>query len=68
MPGDTCFITTDSVEAIGANEAFALWQSAAGRVPQPRNTWIALAVMGGVIVAATLGLLPIVLAAVAERS
>ncbi len=65
VPGDTCFITTDSVEAIGANEEFALWQPAAGRVPQPRNTWIALAIMGGVIAAATLGLLPIVLAAVA---
>jgi di/tricarboxylate transporter len=64
-PGETCFITTDSVETIARNEAFALWQSAAGRVPQPRKTWIAVGIMGAVIASATLGLLPIVLAAVA---
>ncbi|HEY8169680.1 MAG TPA: SLC13 family permease [Candidatus Limnocylindria bacterium] len=65
VPGDTCFITTDDVDEIGRNEAFALWQPAAGRVPQPGNTWIAVGIMGAVIAAATLGLLPIVLAAVA---
>jgi hypothetical protein len=43
----------------------AVWQPAAGRVPQPGNTWIAVGIMGAVIAAATLGLLPIVLAAVA---
>ncbi len=64
-PGDTCFITTDSVEAIARNEAFALWQSAAGRAPQPGNTWLAVGIMAAVIASATLGLLPIVLAAVA---
>ena len=64
-PGDTCFVTAENVEAIERNEAFALWQSAAGRAPQPGNTWIAVAIMGAVIAVATLGLLPIVLAAVA---
>ena len=64
-PGDTCFVTTDNVDAIGTNEAFALWQSAAGRAPQPGNTWIALGIMAAVIASATLGVLPIVLAAVA---
>ena len=64
-PGDTCFVTTDNVDAIERNEAFALWQSAAGRAPQPGNTWIAVGIMGAVIASATLGLLPIVLAAVA---
>ena len=64
-PGDTCFVTTDNVDAIEQNEAFALWQSAAGRAPQPGNTWIAVGIMGAVIASATLGLLPIVLAAVA---
>ncbi len=64
-PGDTCFVTTENVDAIERNEAFALWQSAAGRAPQPGNTWIAVAIMGAVIAVATLGLLPIVLAAVA---
>ena len=64
-PGETCFITTDEVDAIGTNEAFALWQPAAGRAPQPGNTWIAVGIMGAVIASATLGLLPIVLAAVA---
>ena len=64
-PGDTCFVTTENVDAIARNEAFALWQSAAGRAPQPGNTWIAVAIMGAVIALATLGLLPIVLAAVA---
>ena len=64
-PGDTCFVTTENVDAIARNEAFALWQSAAGRAPQPGNTWIAVTIMGAVIALATLGLLPIVLAAVA---
>ena len=64
-PGDTCFVTAENVEAIERNEAFALWQSAAGRAPQPGNTWIAVGIMGAVIAVATLGLLPIVLAAVA---
>ena len=39
--------------------------NAAGRAPQPRKTWIALGILAGVIASATLGLLPIVLAAVA---
>ena len=64
-PGETCFVTTDNVDAIERNEAFALWQSAAGRAPQPGNTWIAVGIMGAVIASATLGLLPIVLAALA---
>ena len=48
-PGDRCLVKTENVDAIERNEAFALWQSAAGRAPQPGNTWIAVAIMGAVI-------------------
>ena len=61
-PGETCFVTADSVDAIRANESVALWQDAASRVPQPGKTWIALAILAVVILSASVGLAPIELA------
>ena len=59
VPGDTCFVTSPSHQALLEHDGVALWQDAAGRVPQPRNTWIALSILAAVIVAASFGLGPV---------
>jgi di/tricarboxylate transporter len=58
-PGDTCFVTSPSDQALFEHDGVALWQDAAGRVPQPRKTWIALSILVAVIVAASFGLGPV---------
>jgi di/tricarboxylate transporter len=58
-PGDTCFVTSPSRQALLEHDGVALWQDAAGRVPQPRNTWIALSILAAVVVAASFGMGPV---------
>ncbi|MBX3030673.1 MAG: hypothetical protein KF809_10970 [Chloroflexi bacterium] len=64
-PGETCYVTSDGIASMRSNESIALWQDAASRVPQPGKTWVALAILVGVIVSASVGLAPIALAAFA---
>ncbi|MGD9531325.1 MAG: SLC13 family permease, partial [Pseudonocardia sp.] len=59
VPGDTCFVTSPSHEALLDHSGVALWRDVAGRVPQPRNTWIALSILAAVILAASFGLGPV---------
>jgi len=59
VPGDTCFVTSPSHQALLEHDGVALWQDAAGRVPHPRNTWIALSTLAAVIVAASFGMGPV---------
>lgn len=61
--GMTCFVTTADPTVLAAHGDVSLWQDVAGRVPQPRKTWVALAVLVGVIVSASFGLAPVELAA-----
>ncbi len=58
-PGDTCFVTGPSHQALLEHDRVGLWQDAAGRVPQPRNTWIALSILAAVIAAASFGMGPV---------
>jgi hypothetical protein len=62
-PGGTCYVTGSTPRAIDNHKALALWRDAAGRAPQPRKTWVALAILAGVIVCGSFGLLPVELAA-----
>jgi di/tricarboxylate transporter len=59
VPGETCFVSGPSAEAVAASSSVALWQDAASRAPQPAKTGIALAVLLCVIV----GLVPAEVAA-----
>jgi di/tricarboxylate transporter len=59
VPGQTCFVAGASAAVLEDHEAVALWQNAANRTPQPRKTWIAVSILGAVIVAATFGLAPV---------
>lgn len=62
-PGETCFVASDTREAVTRNPVIALWQDVASYAPQPGRTGIALAILAGVIVAASFGLAPAELAA-----
>jgi di/tricarboxylate transporter len=57
-PGETCFVAAENADAVARSPEIALWQNAAGRAPQPAKTGIALAVLLGVIIAASFGLAP----------
>ncbi len=63
VPGDTCYVSGESPDAVARSDAVALWQDAASRVPQPRKTGTALAILLAVIVAASFGLAPVQLVA-----
>ena len=63
MPGATCFVTTTMRTSLATHSELALWQDVVGRAPQPHKTWIALAILAAVIVAASFGLLAVELAA-----
>jgi di/tricarboxylate transporter len=65
LPGSTCFVTAGSADALEEHTSLTLWQSVTSRVPQPGKTWIALSILGAVIVCASTGLLPVELAAFA---
>lgn len=63
-PGETVFVTGESSNVLQHNGAVALWRDAASRSPQPGKTWIALAILLAVIVAASFGLTAVEIAAV----
>src|SRR4029077_2527307 len=52
-------------DALATHGELALWQDAAGQVPQPRKTWIAVSILVAVIIAASFGLLAVEMAAFA---
>lgn len=62
-PGGTCFVTGATPESLDNNRALSLWRDAAGRVPQPRKTWVALLILAAVIVSGVFGLAPVVVVA-----
>jgi di/tricarboxylate transporter len=61
--GEMCLVTAKSTDALTGNPLIGVWQKVAGKAPQTKNTWIALAILSGVIVAGSLGLAPIELIA-----
>lgn len=63
VPGDTCYVSGESADAVARSDVVALWQDAASRVPQPRKTTTALVVLLSVIIAASFGLAPVQLVA-----
>ena len=63
-PGRVALVTARSVDVVADHPLVGLWQKAAGKAPQTRMTWVALAILLMVIVAGTFGLAPIELAAV----
>jgi di/tricarboxylate transporter len=63
LPGAMVFLTCPSGEDLDENDAFTVWADAAGRAPQPAKTRTALAIVAGVITAASFGLAPVALAA-----
>ena len=63
--GATVYLTCASTEALRRHSDIGLWQGAAGKVPQPTRTWIALSILLAVIVAATFGLARVEVAAFA---
>jgi di/tricarboxylate transporter len=65
MPGATVYVTCPSDKALAGHDAFTVWADAAGRAPQPGKTRIALAIVAAVVVAASFGLAPVALVAVA---
>ncbi|MBK6763809.1 MAG: anion permease [Micrococcales bacterium] len=63
--GATIYLTCASTQALQEHSDIGLWQDAAGKVPQPTRTWIALGILLAVIVAATFGLARVEVAAFA---
>jgi di/tricarboxylate transporter len=65
MAGEMCFVTTSSADVLADHPLVGLWQTAAGKAPQTAKTWIALAILLGVISTAAFNVAPIELIAVA---
>ncbi len=63
VPGETCFVTGADPEVLRGHDHVALWQDAASRAPQPAKTNVALAILAGVILLASFGVVPVELAA-----
>ena len=63
-PGELCLVTASSTDALTDHEMVGLWQKVAGKAPQTGKTWIALSILAAVILAGSLGLVPIELIAV----
>src|SRR6478735_345428 len=59
VPGATVFVTARTIADVERNEAIAMWQDAASRVPQPGKTWIAVSILAAVILSASFGLVGI---------
>lgn len=64
-PGELCLVTAASVQTLDGHPLVALWQKATDKAPQTGKTWVALAILVGVILAGSFGLAPVELAAVA---
>ncbi|MEO6820970.1 MAG: SLC13 family permease [Candidatus Nanopelagicales bacterium] len=62
-PGEVCFVTATDAQAVADHPAFGVSEELAGTAPQPGKTWIALAVLVAVIVAASFGLAPVAIVA-----
>src|SRR5262249_55267483 len=62
-PGETCYVASESEEAVARNQSVALWQTATSRAPQPSKTFVALGLLFAVIVVAFFGLVPLEVAA-----
>jgi len=65
VPGATCYLTAPDAETVEQSEFVALWQDAASRAPQPKNTWKALLILAAVVLSASFGLAPIEFTSVA---
>ncbi|HMQ66220.1 MAG TPA: SLC13 family permease [Arachnia sp.] len=65
VAGATCYVAAPNAEAVRRSEYVALWQEAGSRVPQPRNTWKAVAILAAVVLPATFGVAPIEFTSVA---
>jgi di/tricarboxylate transporter len=65
MPGATVFVTCPSDKALARHDAFTVWADAAGRAPQPRKTTTAFGIVVAVVAAASFGLAPVALVAIA---
>lgn len=65
LPGATVFVTSPSAKALARHDAFTVWTDAAGRPPQPGKTGTALSIVVAVVVAASFGLAPVALVALA---
>ncbi|NTY60723.1 SLC13 family permease [Mycolicibacterium sphagni] len=65
LPGEMCLVTTSSVTVLADHPLVGLWQQVAGKAPQTAKTWIALAILVGVVTTAALNMAPIELIAVA---
>ena len=65
VPGATCYVTAPAADVVEQNEFVALWQDAASRAPQPKNTWKAVAILAAVVLTASFGLAPIEFTSVA---
>lgn len=63
LPGATVFVTCRSTADLDEHGTFTVWANAAGRAPQPAKTWVALAIVAGVVGAASFGLAPVALVA-----
>jgi di/tricarboxylate transporter len=61
--GETIYLTTDNPESLQEHSDIGLWQNASSKAPQPGKTRWALAILLGVIIAASFGLLRVELAA-----
>lgn len=62
--GVMCLVTARNSDVLSDHPLVGLWQKVAGKAPQTGKTWIALAILIGVITAAALELAPIELIAV----
>jgi len=63
-PGEMALVTARTADVLSDHPLVGLWQKVGGKAPQTQKTWIALAILAGVIAAGSLGLAPIELAAV----
>ena len=61
--GETVYLTTQSPDTLQEHSDIGLWQSATSKAPQPKKTGWALAILLGVIIAASFGLAPVEVAA-----
>jgi di/tricarboxylate transporter len=65
LPGEMCLVTTSSADVLADHPLVGLWQAVAGTAPQTAKTWIALAILLGVVTSAAFNVAPIELIAVA---
>lgn len=64
LPGEMCLVTTSSADVLTSHPLVGLWQAVTGKAPQTAKTWIALAILIGVVIGAAFNLAPIELIAV----